>query len=94
MLPQVGFLKGLKKMQMDEKQLVHLEAIISSMTAKERAAYKIINASRRKRIAKGSGRPVSEVNRLLKHFVQMKKMLTKVGKSFSSKGLPNLSFPI
>ncbi|MCZ6768093.1 MAG: signal recognition particle protein [Acidobacteria bacterium] len=94
MLPQVGLLKGVKKMQLDEKQLVHLEAIMSSMTAKERAGYKIIKASRRKRIAKGSGRPVSEVNRLLRRYVQMKKMMTKVGKSFSSKGLPKLGFPI
>ncbi len=94
MLPQVGFLKGVKNMQLDEKQLAHLEAIISSMTAKERAAHKIINSSRRKRIAKGSGRPVSEVNRLLRQYVQTKKMLTKVGKSFSSKGLSKLGFPI
>ncbi len=64
-------------MQMDEKQLVHLEAMMSSMTAKERAAYKIINASRRKRIAKGSGRPVAEVKRLLRQYVQTKKMFTR-----------------
>ena len=91
MLPQVGFLKGVKNMQLDEKQLSHLEAIISSMTAKERAAHKIINASRRKRIARGSGRPVSEVNRLLRQYVQTRKMLAK---SFSSKGLQKLGFPI
>jgi signal recognition particle subunit SRP54 len=68
--------------------------MINSMTPKERVAYKSINASRRKRIAKGSGRPVSEVNRLLKQYVQTRKMMKKVSKSFSSKGLPKLNFPI
>jgi signal recognition particle subunit SRP54 len=94
MLPQMGPLKGLNKLQVDEKQLTYLEAIINSMTPKERVAYKSINASRRKRIAKGSGRPVSEVNRLLKQYVQTKKMMNKVSKGFSTKGLPKLNFPI
>lgn len=94
MLPQMGPLKGLNKLQVDEKQLTYLEAIINSMTLKERAAYKSINASRRKRIAKGSGRPVSEVNRLLKQYVQTKKMMNKVSKGFFTKGLPKLNFPI
>jgi signal recognition particle subunit SRP54 len=94
MLPKMGPLKGLNKLQVDEKQLTHLEAIINSMTLKERAAYKSINASRRRRVAKGSGRPVSEVNRLLKQYVQTRKMMNKVSKGFSSKGLPKLNFPI
>ena len=93
-LPKMGPLKGLNKLQVDEKQLTHLEAIINSMTVKERVAYKSINASRRKRIAKGSGRSVSEVNRLLRQYVQTKKMMKKVSKGFSSKGLPKLNFPI
>ena len=58
MLPQMGPLKGLDQVNIDEKQLTHLEAIINSMTPKERAHYKLINGSRRKRIARGSGRPV------------------------------------
>ena len=94
MLPQVGFLKGLGKIKVDEKQLAHLEAIINSMTWRERTNYKIINASRRKRIASGSGRPVSEVKRLLKQYVQTKKMMKQITKGFRAKGLPKLNFPI
>ncbi|MDA2929019.1 signal recognition particle protein, partial [Acidobacteria bacterium AH-259-O06] len=94
MLPQVGFLKGLGRIKVDEKQLAHLEAIINSMTWRERTNYKIINASRRKRIASGSGRPVSEVNRLLKQYVQTKKMMKQITKGFRAKGLPKLNFPI
>ncbi|MFQ5930349.1 MAG: signal recognition particle protein [Acidobacteriota bacterium] len=94
MLPQVGFLKALGKIKVDEKQLAHLEAIINSMTWKERTNYKIIKASRRKRIASGSGRPVSEVNRLLKQYVQTKKMMKQITKGFRAKGLPKLNFPI
>jgi len=66
MLPQIGALKGLDQINIDEKQLSHVEAIILSMTPEERNHYKMINGSRRRRIAQGSGRPVSEVNRLLK----------------------------
>ena len=94
MLPQAGPLKGLDKVQVDEKQLGHLEAIINSMTLEERAHYKKINSSRRKRIARGSGRPVSEVNRLLKQYVQTKKMMNKASKGFLNKGLRKLDFPI
>ncbi|MDA2924360.1 signal recognition particle protein [Acidobacteria bacterium AH-259-L09] len=94
MLPQVGFLKGLGKIKVGEKQLAHLEAIINSMTWRERTNYKIINASRRKRIASGSGRPVSEVKRLLKQYVQTKKMMKQITKGFRAKGLPKLNFPI
>ncbi|MDA2934660.1 signal recognition particle protein [Acidobacteria bacterium AH-259-D05] len=89
MLPQVGPLKGLNKLQVDENQLAHLEAIINSMTLEERASYKRINSSRRKRIAKGSGRPVSEVNRLLKQYVQTRKMMNRVSKGLFAKGLPS-----
>ena len=94
MLPQAGPLKGLDKVQVDEKQLGHLKAIINSMTLEERAHYKKINSSRRKRIARGSGRPVSEVNRLLKQYVQTKKMMNKASKGFLNKGLRKLDFPI
>jgi signal recognition particle subunit SRP54 len=62
------------------------------MTPKERAKYKLINGSRRKRIAKGSGRPVSEVNRLLKQFIQTRKMMKSVSKGFMGKKFPKLGW--
>ncbi len=80
MLPGAGKLKGLKDMQPDEKEMKHTEAIISSMTPAERANYQIINSSRRKRIARGSGTSVSEVNRLLKNFAQARKMMKGMAK--------------
>jgi len=76
-LPQAGPFKKLAGAQMDEKRLLHYEAIIGSMTAAERADPKIINGSRRLRIARGSGRPVSEVNQLLRQFQEMKSMMKK-----------------
>ena len=93
MLPQAGAMKGLKNLQVDEKQLSHVEAIINSMTPKERANYKTINGSRRKRIARGSGRPVSEVNRLLKQYLQARKMMVRMSKSLIGKRLPKMGFP-
>jgi signal recognition particle subunit SRP54 len=81
MLPGMGNLKQLAeaKQGVDGKQLERVEAIINSMTTGERRNHAIINGSRRKRIAKGSGTSVEEVNRLLKQFVQMKKMLKQLG---------------
>jgi signal recognition particle subunit SRP54 len=79
MLPGMGNLKQLADNKPDEKQLNRVEAIIGSMTAEERRRHDLINGSRRKRIAKGSGTSVEEVNRLLKQFVQMKKMLKQLG---------------
>ncbi len=79
MLPGVGNLKELSAEGVDERQLVRVEAIINSMTPLERRHHHIINGSRRKRIARGSGASVEEVNRLLKQFVQMRKMLKVVG---------------
>ena len=64
--------------QMDDKQLGRVEAIICSMTTAERRDHTIINGSRRKRIARGSGTTVEEVNRVLKQFVEMRKMLKVV----------------
>ncbi|UJL47913.1 signal recognition particle protein [Virgibacillus sp. NKC19-16] len=78
MIPGSGKMKGLKNAQFDEKQLVHVEAIIQSMTKKERQEPGIMNASRKKRIAKGSGTSVSQVNRLLKQFEEMKKMMKQM----------------
>ena len=81
MLPGMGALKDMQQAreQVDEKQMARIEAIINSMTAKERRNHQIINGQRRKRIAKGSGTSVEEVNRLLKQFIQMKKMLKAMG---------------
>jgi signal recognition particle subunit SRP54 len=81
MLPGMGNLKQLtaNREAVDDKQLARVEAIINSMTPKERRNHQVINGSRRKRIARGSGTSVEEVNRLLKQFVQMKKMLKQLG---------------
>jgi len=77
----MGAIKQLNqaRSEMDEGHLGRIEAIISSMTPGERRNHAIINGSRRKRIAKGSGVGVEDVNRLLKQFVEMRKMLKTVG---------------
>jgi signal recognition particle subunit SRP54 len=75
MLPQIGPMKDLKKANIDEKQLIHTEAIINSMTPRERRNHQIINGQRRKRIARGSGTTVNQVNQLLKQYAQMRKMM-------------------
>ena len=79
----VGMMPGvkpgaLKDAELDEKQMAHIEAIILSMTKQERAKPEIINGSRRKRIANGAGLTVEEVNKLLKQFDQMKKMMKQM----------------
>ncbi len=79
MLPGMGSVKALAENKPDEKQMSRVEAIINSMTVDERRKQHIINGSRRKRIAKGSGTSVEDVNRLLKQFVQMQKMLKSLG---------------
>jgi signal recognition particle subunit SRP54 len=79
MIPGMGSIKQLAENKPDEKQLVRIEAIINSMTPAERADYRVINGSRRKRIARGSGTSVEEINRLLKQFQQMRKMLKSLG---------------
>ncbi|EPE6997102.1 signal recognition particle protein [Listeria monocytogenes] len=78
MMPGANKMKGLDNMNVDDKQLGHIEAIIKSMTKNEKGNPDIINASRRKRIARGSGRPVQEINRLLKQFAEMKKMMKQM----------------
>lgn len=90
MLPQVGPLKGMKDVHLEEKRLVHYDAIISSMTPAERRNPKLINGSRRARIARGSGRPVSEVNQLLREFQQARKMLHNLGNGKLSRKLLQL----
>lgn len=80
MIPGMGKLKQLKQFGVDDRELVHITAIIDSMTVEERCSHNIINASRRKRIARGSGTTVQEVNQLLKNYVQVQKMIKKMNK--------------
>ena len=82
MLPSVGMFKDIQKVKVDEKELVRVEAIINSMTPKERRNHQIINGSRRKRIARGSGTTVQEVNQLLKQYAQTRKMMKGMKNSF------------
>ena len=84
-----GMPRGLPAESVDPKKMKHIEAIILSMTPAERSRPEILNGSRRKRIARGSGRPVSEVNQLLKRFAEMEKMMK------SMKGLmPSMKSPL
>ena len=82
MLPSVGPFAGMQQAaaNVDEKQFTRLEAIINSMTPKERRNHEIISGTRRKRIAKGSGTEVSDVNNLLRQYAQMAKMFKQMGK--------------
>ncbi len=84
MLPGVG--DKLKDVDVDEKQFVRIEAMITSMTRAEREKPSIINPSRKRRIAAGSGTRVEDVNRLLKQFDQMQKMMKQLGKKATGKG--------
>lgn len=93
MIPGANKVKGLKNAQLDEKQLAHVEAIIQSMTKEERQNPSIMNASRRKRIAKGSGTTVSQVNRLLKQFDEMKKMMKQMTNVQKGKKGKTMKFP-
>lgn len=77
LLPEGGPFKNISKMKIDDRKVLHYEAIINSMTMEEREDPKIISGKRRLRVARGSGRPVSEVNQLLKQFFEMKKMIKK-----------------
>jgi signal recognition particle subunit SRP54 len=86
MLPGMGNMKQLKDAKIDNKQLVRVEAIIMSMTRQEKQKPEIINASRRKRIAAGSGTTVTDVNRLLKQFEDMKKMMKQFSGMMGGKG--------
>lgn len=75
MMPDMGIMKELKNVQVDEKEMTRTVAIIDSMTPKERANHMLINGNRRRRIAKGSGVSVQEVNNLLKQYTQARKMM-------------------
>ena len=93
MLPSIGPFKEMQKAKVDEKELVRVEAIINSMTPKERRNHQLINGSRRKRIAKGSGTSVQQVNQLLKQYVQTRKMMKGMKNSFFGKRLKGLKLP-
>ncbi|RPJ16506.1 MAG: signal recognition particle protein [Desulfobacteraceae bacterium] len=80
MIPGFGKNKQLKNLEVDEKELVKIEAIINSMTPHERRQYIIINGSRRKRIALGSGTSVQDINRLLKNYAHAMKLMKKINK--------------
>ena len=79
MLPGMNT-SAMQESNIDEHKLVKIDAIISSMTVRERQNHKLMNGSRKLRVAKGSGTAVSEINRLLKQFVQMRKMMQKLSK--------------
>ena len=94
MLPKVGIFKDAGKMHVDEKELMHIEAIIDSMTPRERANHEIINGKRRKRIARGSGTSVQLVNQVLKQYVQTQKMMKSMGRNLFGPQLSGLKVPV
>jgi signal recognition particle subunit SRP54 len=94
MMPQLGPLKDLKNVKVDENEVTRIVAIIDSMTAKERDNHMIINGARRRRIAKGSGTSVQEVNSLLKQYAQARKMMKSFSTgSFMGKRLGKMKLP-
>jgi signal recognition particle subunit SRP54 len=93
MIPQIGPFKGLKNVEVDEKEITRVIAIIDSMTPEERANHMIINGSRRRRIARGSGTSVQEVNRLLKEYAQMRKMMKSLSGGFLGKRMGKIKWP-
>jgi signal recognition particle subunit SRP54 len=93
MLPNMGPLRGINQMKVDEKELVHIEAIINSMTSQERRNHQILSGSRKKRIARGSGRPVQEINQLLKQYVEARKLMRSLSRGIMPRMLRGLKFP-
>jgi signal recognition particle subunit SRP54 len=93
MMPKVGILKELKDVKVDEKEINHVVAIIDSMTPHERANHMIINGSRRRRIARGSGTSVQEVNQLLKQYAQARKMMKSFSGGLMGKKLGKMKLP-
>ncbi len=90
MIPGMNKVKGMKDLKVDDKQVNRIEAIIRSMTKDERNNPDILNGSRKKRIAKGSGTTITDVNRLLKQFEDMKKMMKMMS---NTKGKKQMGFP-
>jgi len=95
MLPSIGAFQGLQKAadKVDDKQINRVEAIINSMTTYERNHHEAINGSRRKRIARGSGTTVQEVNNLLRQYAQMRKMFKQMGKPSFARRLAGMKLP-
>jgi signal recognition particle subunit SRP54 len=93
MLPNIGPMRGLNQMRVDDRELVHIEAIISSMTPQERRLHHILNGSRKKRIARGSGRPVQEINRLLKQYLEARKMMKSLSRGVIPRLFKGMRFP-
>jgi signal recognition particle subunit SRP54 len=93
MLPKIGIFKDASKAKIDEKELVYMDAIINSMTPRERRNHEIINGKRRRRIARGSGTSVQQVNQLLKQYVQTSRMMKTMSKSFFGKQLSRMKLP-
>jgi signal recognition particle subunit SRP54 len=95
MLPSVGPFAGMQKHadKIDEKQINRVEAIIGSMTVHERDHHEVINGNRRKRIARGSGTSVQEVNNLLRQYAQMKKMFKQMGKPSFARRMAGMKMP-
>jgi signal recognition particle subunit SRP54 len=93
MMPKVGMLKELQNVKVDEKEISRVVAIIDSMTMKERENHMIINGSRRRRIAKGSGTSVQEVNQLLKQYAQARKMMKSLSGGFMGRKLGKMKMP-
>jgi signal recognition particle subunit SRP54 len=93
MLPNMGPLKGMNNLQVDEKELIHIEAIINSMTPEERRNHDLINGSRRKRISRGCGRPIPEINRLLKQYVETRRMMRSLSKGILPRMMKGMRFP-
>ena len=80
MIPGMGKIKQLKNLEVNENEFIKIEAIINSMTPQERHLHTLIKGSRRKRIAKGSGTSVQDINNLLKNYTQVVKMMKKINK--------------
>src|SRR5699024_2923107 len=93
MIPGANKMKGMKNAQIDDKQIVQIEAIIQSMTKDKRKEPTMTNARNKKRIAKGSGTSVSQVNRLLKQFNDMQKMMKQMMNSQKGKKGKGMNFP-
>ncbi len=93
MMPKVGIIKELKDVKVDEKEINHVVAIIDSMTPRERDNHMIINGSRRRRIAKGSGTSVQEVNQLLKQYSQARKMMKSFSGGMLGKKMGKMKLP-
>jgi len=93
MMPKVGMLKDLKDVKIEEKEIGRVVAIIDSMTPRERANHMIVNGSRRRRIAKGSGTSVQDVNQLLKQYAQARKMMKTLSGGMLGKKFGKMKFP-